>query len=200
MRRMLFLAACLLAGLSLAAANDIPIKFCAQNCKGDALVGLRAEVSGCTDHPFSCVTGPNGCCSIDKAPSVVKYCYGSAKNFCQWSVSGSDLDLAPNVKTLTRNGAPVTAAQYSCCKCDGRDYCPKVIYGDAATQSCPGNLGGILPSSSSGYFTVNFKPLDCSPPPTCEDYPCTSGTLKESLPPASFGLSPSDETCCTVSI
>ena len=37
-------------------------------------------------------------------------------------------------------------------------------------------------------------------PPTCEDYPCTSGTLKESLPPASFGLSPSDETCCTVSI
>ncbi|KAF6264337.1 hypothetical protein COO60DRAFT_1457686 [Scenedesmus sp. NREL 46B-D3] len=191
----LFMVACLLAGLCMAAANDIPIKFCAKDCAGDPIVDLHVQVSGCTDLPFSCFTGDDGCCSIDKAPEVVQYCYGSARNLCQWTASGYVLNLVPDVETLTRYGVPVTAAEYSCCKCaGGGEVCPKIIYGDAATMSCPGGLGGISTSPSSGYFTVNFNPVSC-PPPTCAGYTCTSGTLKSPVP-SGEGVVRNDATCC----
>jgi hypothetical protein len=64
-------------------------------------------------------------------------------------------------QTLTRNGVPVIASEYSCCKCaGGGEFCPNVIYGDAATKSCPGGLGGISTSPASGPFTVHFTPVD----------------------------------------
>ncbi|WIA33901.1 hypothetical protein OEZ86_007000 [Tetradesmus obliquus] len=148
----LLLAACLLAVLSLAAANDIPVKFCAKDCKGAGLRGLTVRLSGCTDRTLSCRTGHDGCCSISRAPNTIQYCSGSANNLCKWSISSSNQHLVANVKTLTRNGKPVTANQYSCCKCNGKDHCPKVIYGDAAHKSCPSGNGGIR---------ISLRPLHC---------------------------------------
>ena len=60
------------------------------------------------------------------------------------------------VQSLMRASFYVTAHDYSCCRCDGSDYCPPVIYADAANQGCP-----LTTDSSSGYFTVTFTPASC---------------------------------------
>ncbi|WIA36699.1 hypothetical protein OEZ86_007976 [Tetradesmus obliquus] len=92
-------------------------------------------------------TNASGTVSFNRAPQLIRYCWGKGGQLCSWTATGPDgteYDSGSPYTIVNDYDVPISPRELANCTCRGIDVCPREA---------------VYPR------TITFKPASCSTPP-----------------------------------